>query len=115
MNNEAKGIRKGLLIGVLAGAALGSVVALLYAPKSGKKLREDIKTKSNDFIEDTEKYYSKAKKKFNRLFDGIKKKSETLISDNYEKVEKHIQSDKTKIEKEAGHIISALKTEKHSQ
>lgn len=32
---------KGLLIGFLTGAAVGSIIALLYAPKSGKELMED--------------------------------------------------------------------------
>ncbi|WP_127532527.1 YtxH domain-containing protein [Paenibacillus kobensis] len=33
---------KGFLLGALAGAVVGSVTALLFAPKSGKELRSDI-------------------------------------------------------------------------
>ena len=40
---------KGLLIGFLTGSIVGSVIALLYAPKSGKELRGDIKIKSDEF------------------------------------------------------------------
>ena len=34
---------KGLLFGFLAGGVIGAVLALLYAPKSGKELRKDIR------------------------------------------------------------------------
>ncbi|GFN30201.1 YtxH domain-containing protein [Paenibacillus xylaniclasticus] len=33
---------KGFLLGALAGAVVGSITALLFAPKSGKELRSDI-------------------------------------------------------------------------
>jgi gas vesicle protein len=36
----------------LLGGVIGSALALLYAPESGKHLRRDIKRKTNDFIED---------------------------------------------------------------
>ncbi len=38
-------------MGVLAGAVVGGVVALLYAPKSGKELRAQIRGKAGDVIE----------------------------------------------------------------
>jgi len=52
MANEDNGMGKGLLIGFLTGAAVGSIIALLYAPKSGKELRSDIKNKSQEFMDD---------------------------------------------------------------
>ena len=33
---------KGFMLGALAGSIIGSVTALLFAPKSGKELRQDI-------------------------------------------------------------------------
>ena len=36
---QNNGVLKGLVIGLLAGSAIGAVLALLYAPKSGKELR----------------------------------------------------------------------------
>ena len=41
---------KGFAIGLLTGAVIGGVCALLYAPKSGKKTRELIKGKASEFI-----------------------------------------------------------------
>lgn len=79
MQNEENGMGKGLLIGMLTGAAIGSIIALLYAPKSGKELREDIKTKSQDFIEDADQYIVKTKDKASQLINGGKKKSKKWL------------------------------------
>lgn len=44
MSNEKKST-KSFLLGFLAGGAIGAIVALLYAPKSGKEMREDLREK----------------------------------------------------------------------
>jgi gas vesicle protein len=127
MANEENGLGKGLVIGFLTGAAVGSIIALLFAPKSGKELREDIKNKSQDFIEDADKYISNAKDKASQLINEGKKKSEKLVADTKEKVESLlteaerilsdakdktgnvVSSSKEKIEKESERLKSALK------
>ncbi len=52
MDNEitAGKLIKGLLTGFLIGGAIGGAIALLYAPKSGKLLRDDISRKTNELI-----------------------------------------------------------------
>jgi gas vesicle protein len=82
MTNEVKGLSKGLVVGIFAGAAFGAILTLLYAPKSGKKLRGDIKTRTRDLTEDAENYLLNAKKKAFQLFDDVKKKSESLVTDS---------------------------------
>ncbi len=72
---------KGLLLGLLTGGAIGAAFALLYAPKSGKELREEIKSKSDDYLDDAEKYLAEAKDKAINLINDGKKKSEHLIKD----------------------------------
>lgn len=127
MQNEESGMGKGLLIGFLTGAAVGSIIALLYAPKSGKELREDIKNKSQDLIEDADEYISKAKDKASQLINEGKKKSEKLVAETKEKVDnlldeaEKILSDakdkagnvahlgKEKIEKESERLKTAIK------
>jgi gas vesicle protein len=129
MTNEAKGMGKGLLIGIFSGVAVGSVVALLYAPKSGKRLREDIKTKSQDIIDDTDKYFSNVKEKAEKLFKDVKKKFELLVGDTEEnldtlidesdkilnqtkdKVGSYVKNGKVKLEKESDHMKAAIKSE----
>lgn len=72
---------KGLLIGFLAGGVVGAVLALLYAPKSGKELRSDIKAKTDDYLDEAEKYIAEAKDKAKELINEGKKRSEKLITD----------------------------------
>jgi len=49
MNNENL---KGFGVGILVGLVIGGAVALLYAPKSGKELRSDIKVKAKKVASD---------------------------------------------------------------
>ncbi len=72
---------KGLLFGFLAGGVIGAIAALLYAPKSGRELRNDIRSKSDEYYDDVEKYFSDARDKAKDLINDGKKKSEKLISD----------------------------------
>ncbi len=74
-------IGKGLLIGFLAGGAVGAILALLYAPKSGKELRSDIKNKTDEYLDDAEKYIAEAKDKAKDLINEGKRKSEKLITE----------------------------------
>ncbi len=45
----------GLLLSFLAGGAVGGALALLYAPKKGKHLRNDISKKTSDLIDQGKK------------------------------------------------------------
>ncbi|MCX6163555.1 MAG: YtxH domain-containing protein [Ignavibacteriae bacterium] len=49
---------KWYLFSFLAGGAVGSTIALLYAPESGRHLRKDIRRKTNDYIENGKKIVS---------------------------------------------------------
>jgi len=81
MSREENNLSKGLLIGFLAGGAIGAIFALLYAPKSGKELREDIKNKTDEYMDDAEKFIADAKVKAKDVINEGKKKSEKLVSD----------------------------------
>jgi gas vesicle protein len=79
---------KGLFLGFLAGGAIGAAFALLYAPKSGKELRDEIKSKSDDYLDDAEKYLAEAKDKAINLINDGKKRSDKLIKEAKIKSEK---------------------------
>ena len=81
MSREENNLGKGLLIGFLAGGALGAIFALLYAPKSGKEFRKDIKHKTDEYMDDAEKFIADAKLKAKDVLNEGKKKSEKLVSD----------------------------------
>ena len=74
------GLMKGLAIGLLAGGAIGAVLALLYAPKSGKELRADIKERTDDLLEDAEGYAKAARSKATDIITEAKRRSDQLIS-----------------------------------
>ena len=72
---------KGLLLGFVTGGIVGAALALLYAPKSGKELRNDIKIKKDELMDDTTEYLHIAKSKATDLINEGRRKSEELISD----------------------------------
>jgi gas vesicle protein len=78
---QNNGMLKGLIIGVLAGGAVGALIALLYAPKSGKELRADIKERADDFMEGAEEAMSAAKSRAGDIVSEAKKRSDQLITD----------------------------------
>jgi gas vesicle protein len=57
------------ITGLIAGAAIGGVIALLYAPKSGKETRDQLKQK----LEDLEKEYENLKGKASEKTGQIRK------------------------------------------
>ncbi len=84
-NND--GMLRGLVIGLLAGGAVGAIVALLYAPKSGKELRADIKERADDLVEGADEYVHAAKSKAGEIVSEAKKRSDQLISDAKKKAD----------------------------
>ncbi len=79
MNNN--GIGKGLFVGFIAGGVVGAVLALLYAPKSGREFREDLGNKGDEYLDEAEKYITDARGKAKDLINEGKKRSERLIND----------------------------------
>lgn len=67
------------ITGLLAGGVIGSALALLYAPSSGKKLRRNIGRKTDDFIDDVEDYYESSKEKAEEVISEGKKRANSII------------------------------------
>lgn len=65
---------KKLFFSFLLGGAIGSTIALLFAPKSGKLLRNDISRKTNELIEEgkvkTDHLWNKAKEEVGSSLDS---------------------------------------------
>ena len=122
---DDNGLGKGLIIGFFTGSLVGAVVALLYAPKSGKELRGEIKEKSGEFFDEAEEYIEKAKTRASQLINDGKKKSEVLVADAKEKVDAllkeaekvlkdakagdYMKEGKSKVEKEGDKLKSAIR------
>ncbi len=61
------GLWKGLMVGSLLGAAAG----FLFAPKTGKELRSEIKEKTNEALDETKRFYSDSRTKFKDAFGWV--------------------------------------------
>jgi gas vesicle protein len=55
------------ITGLLAGAAIGGIIAMLYAPQSGKETREQIKQKLGDLEKEFESLKGKAAQKSDHI------------------------------------------------
>jgi gas vesicle protein len=62
------------LTGLLTGAAIGGILALLYAPKSGKETREQIKNKFDELEKELEELKGKASQKTGKIKEELAKK-----------------------------------------
>jgi gas vesicle protein len=72
---------KGFFYGLLAGGAIGSVVALLTAPKSGKKMRKKIKQKTDEYFDEVDKYLAETKQATGKVLNESKRKFMTVLED----------------------------------
>jgi gas vesicle protein len=61
-----------ILLGVLAGAAVGATLGMLFTPKRGKTMCKRILQKKDHYVEAIEE-------KFDDLLDGIKEKTDTIL------------------------------------
>jgi gas vesicle protein len=52
-----------VLVSFVAGAAIGAVFALLYAPKSGREMRDDIHDLTEDAVDKIKEYAKEAQDK----------------------------------------------------
>ena len=64
--------------GLLIGGALGALAGILFAPKSGKKLRSDIKEKGREILNDGKEIYADASTKAKEMFVEVKHKAKEL-------------------------------------
>ena len=68
-----------LVVGIFLGGLIGSTIALLYAPTSGKKLRKKIADKTDGIFEDVDEIYDASKDKAEELVKEGKKKASYLF------------------------------------
>ena len=110
--SQENGYVKGFFIGLLAGGAIGAIVALLYAPKSGKELQKDIKNKTDEYYGETEKFISDATLKAKDMMNDGKKRSEQLIANAKSKSEELLKNAErifTEAKNKTGSIFSTGK------
>jgi gas vesicle protein len=71
---------KNFLYGFIAGGIIGAAIAFLYAPKTGKELRNFVKGNAGKAINELDEYFEYAKNSVGEVVNEAKKKSEDLVN-----------------------------------
>lgn len=110
-NNGGSEFFKGFLFGGIAGA----VIALLYAPKSGKEVREDIRKISADLTDDAQGTLKSAQQKAETLFEEtrkqleeLQKEAESALGDIKNKATDGVEKSKTVVKNERRRFGDAI-------
>jgi gas vesicle protein len=125
MSEKNGGLLKGLIIGGLIGAVLG----ILYAPKSGKEMREELAGKTDELLSKAREEYEKAVEKSGIISETAVKRLEELESSAKEKVEeveskvnkfahqgaKTVQGNKNKLKKAFDVGVATYRKEKNKK
>jgi gas vesicle protein len=62
----------------LMGGALGALAGIFLAPKSGKRLRADLRTKGSDAVDDTKEMYADVSTKAKDIIEEAEHQAEAL-------------------------------------
>jgi gas vesicle protein len=63
-----------VVLGALAGLAIGAIAGILFAPQKGSKTRKKILKKGDDYVEEL-------KSKFDKFYDAVTEKFESTKKD----------------------------------
>ena len=83
--------------GLLIGGALGALAGILFAPKSGKELRSDIKEKGNKILKDGKDIYADASTKAKEIIGEVKHQAKDLKKEAEGTVETITGKDQEKV------------------
>ncbi len=104
MSEEERGASVStVLISFLAGAAIGSGLALLFAPKSGREMREQIKDLTDDAVGKIREYASDAQEKIKSTYEDGKelvKEKKSIISSAIEAGKEAMDREREKFSEE---------------
>jgi gas vesicle protein len=106
MANDENGTSAGtVFLSFLAGAAVGAGLALLYAPKTGKELREKIGELTDDAVGKIKNYASEAQEKIKSTIEDSKeviKEKKSILTSAFEAGKEAMEREKEKFkDKEA--------------
>lgn len=90
-----------VVLGALAGLAVGAIAGILFAPEKGSKTRRQIMNKGTDYVDDL-------KSKFDEYMDLLTEKFESTKHDAEELMDKG-KSRYDDVKKEVKHAVSDFK------
>jgi gas vesicle protein len=105
MAEEERGASVGtILISLMAGMAVGSGLALLFAPKSGREMREQMKDLADDATSMIREYTRDAQGKIKSTYEEGKelvKEKKTIISSAIEAGKEAMERERERLREEA--------------
>ena len=87
-----------VLVSFAAGAAIGAGLALLYAPKSGREMREDILDLTEDAVDKIKEYAKEAQEKIKAAVEDGKEtfvEKKTVLASAIEAGREAMQKERT--------------------
>jgi len=75
-----------VILGALAGAAIGATLGILLAPEKGKTTRRKISNKKDDYLEDIETKFNRLIRVMSNRYDDMK--SEILQNSGLDRIKK---------------------------
>lgn len=72
---------KGFALGLLTGAVIGSVVALLYAPDTGSKLRGKVTYRVGTYMDEINRLIKNLKAEKEKIASDAKQKGDDVVTD----------------------------------
>jgi gas vesicle protein len=114
MSEKNSDLLKGLFVGGMIGMALG----ILFAPKSGKEMREDIIRKADELLFKTKEGYGEAINNLKDLETSAKEKAaqvESKVSEFAHQGAEAIQSNKNRFKKAIDAGLEAYREENNKR
>ncbi len=76
-----------VLLGVLAGVAVGATLGILFAPDKGSNTRKKISSKADDYSEELEEQFNDFIKNVTRKFEEMKDEAGVMVEVGKHKAE----------------------------
>jgi len=74
-----------VVLGTMAGLAIGAIAGILFAPEKGSTTRKQIMDKSDDYVDKLKSKFGEFRDSFAEKFESTKKDAENLVEKGKEK------------------------------
>ena len=83
-----------VLLGLLAGVAVGATLGILFAPEKGKSIRKKISRKGDDYIEGLEEKFNEFIENITGKYQSVKEEAIRLAEEGIHDTEEFIEEKK---------------------